>query len=118
MTKNRVDHLHEGYKGFFGVLPYVAGSPYLAAGLTGGILLGGLMPRAHGNAMGVEEFIAGIGTCVVFTLIPVLPVCTALTSGIAVGGAVIAGLSSLITYPAAYTLDAFDQSETHLAHAH
>jgi uncharacterized membrane protein len=110
MTGNRVDHLNKGYQGFFGGLPYVVASPYIVTAFVGGALLGQCLPHRPSNAMFVEEMIAGIGTCVVLTLIPVLPACTVLTAGIAVSGAVIAGLSALVTYPVSLALDYNDQN--------
>lgn len=109
MTGNRVTHLTKGYTGLFSVLPYVAVSPYLVAGFAGGALFGQCLPHTPSNAMFVEEFFAGIGTCVLLTIFPVLPACTALTAGIALSAAVVAGLSAIITYPIALGLDCSDE---------
>ena len=112
MTDNCVRHVTKGYIGFFSVLPYVAFSPYLVAGFVGGALIGPCLPHTPSNAMFVEEFFAGIGTCIVLTVFPVLPACIALTAGIAVSAAAVAGLTALITYPIALGLDCRDGNTT------
>lgn len=110
MAGNRIENLNKGYQGFFAGLPYVVASPYIATAFVGGAIFGQCLPHRPSNAMFVEEMIAGIGTCVVLTLIPVLPACTVLTAGIAVSGAVIAGLSALVTYPVALAKDYNDNN--------
>ena len=109
MSKNRITELTKSYQGFFGILPYLAASPYIAVFAAGGFTLN-IFDASNGGPNGERNFIRnGVGTCVILTFLPpILPVCTLLTGGIAVTGFVIAGLSALIAYPAGMALDLRD----------
>lgn len=103
MTTERYTALTAGYIGFLTTLPFVAASPYLLAFAAGGFCFDFIKhpnpgPNGEGNFI-----INGAATCVVLT--PILLPITALTCGIAITGAIIAGLSTIVSYPTAMALD-------------
>lgn len=98
--KNNTKNVTKVYKSIFTkALPCVALSPYFGAFFAGYGL------EKLGGASDDDATTAGDQMMLWFTCFPLLPTCTVLTLGVALAGAVVVGLSTVIAYPIAMGVD-------------
>lgn len=110
MTTERFTTLTGSYIGFLTTLPFVAASPYLLAFAAGGLGLDVIKVSNPGPNGEARVIVNGAATCLVLT--PILLPMTVLTCGLAITGAIIAGISATVTYPTALALDYYNSIHT------
>lgn len=102
MMMSRVASLNEGYRGFFLSTGVFYISPFLLTFKLAELLTLNTQD-SEGRSAQIMKNACYLG--IVLTVIPVLPIASLLTAGLAFIGAVLAGLSMLIAYPVAAILD-------------
>jgi mannose/fructose/N-acetylgalactosamine-specific phosphotransferase system component IID len=98
-----VSELNNAYASFFSKAGKFAISPYTAAFYD----TCGLSREDQDDTSWIVRAMVGGPICAALTVIPVLPIATAVTASLALASAIIAALSALIAYPVAAVMDAF-----------
>jgi hypothetical protein len=109
-----VARLNDFYGSFFKGAVSLSISPYLVALASGSLITDSHMPDEPKWA--TQSTKNGLLVCITLTIIPVLPVFTTITFGLALIGSAIAALFAVITYPVAAGLDcAIPENRGHYA---